>query len=234
MSHAPTHQAAVVTLAGLRAFEGDRSHFDLLCQGGFEDDPIMRSVAWVLSLPSQPEIHFNRWSVFDRASELTERDRPFYEFGVWMGDSFRYLMRTHHRGFGFDTFSGLPEAWRSVPEGSYSSFGRIPEIEGAEFFVGEFDKTLPVFFAEPRPVAAVMNFDADLYSSTLSALTHAEPAIDEGTILIFDEFIVNPDWELDEYRALNEFCEARGIEYDVLAVSLFTKQVACRLRKPCS
>jgi hypothetical protein len=53
--------------------------------------------------------------------------------------------------------------------------------------------------------------------------------IDAGTVLIFDEFIVNSDWEQDEYRALNEFCENHGVTYEVLAVSLFTKQMVCKV-----
>ena len=53
--------------------------------------------------------------------------------------------------------------------------------------------------------------------------------IDERTVLVFDEFIVNHNWEKDEYRALEEFCQQRGASYEVLAASLFTKQVVCKL-----
>ena len=48
--------------------------------------------------------------------------------------------------------------------------------------------------------------------------------------LIVDEFIVNNKWEEDEFKALNEFCDANGFKYEVVAVSLFTKQVVCRLK----
>ena len=57
------------------------------------------------------------------------------------------------------------------------------------------------------------------------------PVIDQDTTPIFDEFIVNDNWEQDEFRALNEFCEMYGYSYEVEAVSLFTKQVVCRLLK---
>ena len=53
--------------------------------------------------------------------------------------------------------------------------------------------------------------------------------IDCRTTLVFDEFIVNNNWEQDEFKALNEFCESNGFKYEVVAVSLFTKQVVCRL-----
>ena len=45
----------------------------------------------------------------------------------------------------------------------------------------------------------------------------------------FDEFLMNSNWEKDEFKALNEFCENFGFSYEVLAISLFTKQVAVRI-----
>ena len=50
------------------------------------------------------------------------------------------------KGFGFDTFNGIPEDWHNEPKGSYSSFGVVPKIEGGEFIVGKFEDTLPGFF----------------------------------------------------------------------------------------
>ena len=78
-------------------------------------------------------------------------------------------------------------------------------------------------------MASIINFDADLYSSTICALNFSKPVIDEHTILIFDEFIINENWEEDEYKALEEFCYNNHFEYEVLGISFFTKQVAVRL-----
>ena len=80
-------------------------------------------------------------------------------------------------------------------------------LDGGEFIAGEFEDTLPKFFSKPRETASVINFDADLFSSTLCALNYARKVIDEKTILIFDEMLMNEHWEEDEYRALVEFCE---------------------------
>ena len=117
-----------------------------------------------------------------------------------------------------------------MPRGTYSSRGRVPNIENAKFIVGEFAATLPEFFDSKQPMAGLMNFDADLYSSTITALSNARPVIDRQTTLVFDEFIVNDNWEQDEFRALNEFCQENGYTYQIEAVSLFTKQVVCRLK----
>ena len=78
-------------------------------------------------------------------------------------------------------------------------------------------------------MASVINFDADLYSSTICALNFSKPVIDKDTILIFDEFIMNESWEQDEFKALNEFCSINHCSYEVVAISFFTKQVAVKL-----
>ena len=78
-------------------------------------------------------------------------------------------------------------------------------------------------------MASLINFDADLYSSTLCALNYSKKVIDEQTILIFDELIMGEDWEKDEFRALNEFCNNLNINYEVLAISFLTRQVAVKL-----
>lgn len=231
LSKDPANELANITLAGLLAFEGNSSHLRQLADNGYRDNPLVRSIEWIMSLPELPQIHFNRWALFDAAVARADRSRPMYEFGVWMGNSFRYLIDSFPAGFGFDTFEGLPENWHGLPPGTYSSFGQVPNILGADFITGEFRDTLPGFFGEARPMAGLINFDADLYSSTMTALTHAAPVIDDRTVLIFDELIVNRNWEQDEFRALREFCEANKLSYEVFAVSLFTKQAACLLRK---
>ena len=139
------------------------------------------------------------------------------------------LLKKLKKGYGFDSFEGLPEDWHNQKAGTYSSDNKVPKIDGGEFIVGKFENTLPKFFAGKRPKACIVNFDADLYSSTICALNHAKSVIDGHTILIFDEFVINKNWEQDEYRALEEFCNTNHYNYEVLAISFFTKQVAVKI-----
>ena len=225
----PSHQWAKLSLSALQFYEGDKSEFNALMQSSLKDSPWMRSFAWAFELPELPELLFHRWALFDRMIELSKKARPFYEYGVWRGEAFQYLIKTFKKGYGFDTFEGIPEDWHDEKAGTYSSDGNIPQIEGGEFIVGKFEDTLPGFFSKPRPKASIINFDADLYSSTICALNFSKPVIDKHTILIFDEFIANATWEQDEYKALNEFCFNNNYTYEVLAISFFTKQAAVRL-----
>ena len=220
---------ARLTLSALQFYEGDKSGFNALMQTSLKDDPFIRSFKWTFDLPKLPELYFHRWALFDRVVQLSKQDRPFYEFGVWRGVAFQYLIKTFKKGYGFDTFEGIPEDWHDEKAGSYSSDREIPQIEGGEFIVGKFEKSLPEFFLKPRPVASVINFDADLYSSTICALNYSKSIIDQHTILIFDEFIMNKNWEQDEFKALKEFCVNNNFAYEVLAISFFTKQAAVRL-----
>ena len=222
---------AKIMISALQGFKGNFNEFDALIASSDSNHPYMRSIKWIFSLPKLPKIFFNRWNFYDAVIALTENSRPFYEFGVWYGISFKYLIKTFKKGFGFDTFTGLPEDWHSEPSGTYSSLGSIPKIKGGEFIVGKFENTLPKFFSQKRPIASLINFDADLYTSTLCALNYSNKVIDEKSILIFDEFLTNDNWEKDEYKALNEFCNNLGIGYEVLAVSFFSKQVAIKLKK---
>ena len=218
-------------ISALKGYQGNFDEFNSILLSSESSHPYSRSVKWVFSLPKLPKLFFNRVDFFNAMMQLSEKTRPFYEFGVWNGISFKLLINTFKKGFGFDTFTGIPEAWHDEPEGKYSAFGAVPKIEGGEFIVGKFEDTLPKFFAQERPVASLINFDADLYSSTLCALNNSDKVIDEHTILIFDEFIINDKWEEDEYKALNEFCENLGYSYEVIAVSFFTKQVAVRINR---
>ena len=226
-----SHIKSKIMISALEGYKGDFKKFNELLNSSHLNHPYVRSIKWVFSLPKLPNIFFDRWLFFDAVIKLTDNSRPFYEFGVWNGVSFQYLINTFKKGFGFDTFGGLPEDWYNQPKGTYSSFGVIPKIEGGEFIVGKFEDTLPEFFSTEQPMASLINFDADLYSSTLCALNNSNKVIDEKTILIFDELIINDKWEEDEYKALNEFCDNLGYNYEVIAVSFFTKQVAVKLKK---
>ena len=224
------HLKSKIISCALKGYKNNFSDFTELVSSEDQNHPYIRSVKWIFSLKKLPELFFNKWDFFDFVISLSQKKRPFYEYGVRMGHSFRYLIKSLNKGFGFDTFTGLPEDWHnSKSKGSYSSFGKIPKINGGKFIVGKFEDTLPLFFSKKREMASIINFDADLYSSTVCSLNNSKTVIDNKTILVFDEFLMNSNWEKDEFKALNEFCDKSNFTYEVLAVSFFTKQVAVRI-----
>ena len=89
---------------------------------------------------------------------------------------------------------------------TYTSDGNVPKIKGGEFIVGKCLRIHYLFSSLDYPqIASVINFDADLYSSTICALNFSmKKVMDKDTILIFDELIIHESWEQDEFKALND------------------------------
>jgi len=95
--------------------------------------------------------------------------------------------------------------------------------------VGLFDRTLPAWIAETDGPIRFMNVDCDLYSSTKCALDILAPRIVPGTVIAFDEYLINDAWAEDEHKAFQEAVAARGWTYEYLAFNLFTGQAVVRM-----
>jgi O-methyltransferase len=143
--------------------------------------------------------------------EVGDRQVLYLEFGVYQGAATRYwsklLSNPKSKLHGFDSFEGLPEDWHEVKEvlgkGHFSTGGAIPVIEDerVRFFKGWFSETL-AGYEVPEHDVLVVNFDADLYSSTQCVFNRIASYIVPGTYLYFDEF----NCTQDEMRAFREFC----------------------------
>ncbi len=122
-----------------------------------------------------------------------------------------------HRGraqlFGFDSFQGLPEAWRTHKIGDYAA--PAPKVEGATLVPGLFEETLPRFAFASGQVTFV-HVDCDLYSSTCTVLEAIRPHLARGAIVTFDELLDYPGHEAHELLALGEAFDA-GMRFDWLA-----------------
>jgi tetratricopeptide (TPR) repeat protein len=169
------------------------------------------------------------------ALPLIEQGGLVCEFGVGSGRSLRMaqdILPLDARIHGFDTFTGLPQAWGTEPIGTYSTGGVAPNMEGkVTFHRGLFRDTIGPFLKEQEESTflAYANVDCQLYSSTLDILEGFHGYIVPGTILIFDEYICHPSWRYDEFRAWRECCKRFGWKYEYLAFSLSTKQAVVRL-----
>lgn len=156
----------------------------------------------------------------------------YLEFGVSTGNSFRWWVANNtnenSRFFGFDTFTGLPEAWGPFKAGSMGNNNEAPEIEGNrhEFFQGLFQQTLiPFLKSYDSKKPKVIHMDADLYTATLFVLTSITPYLNKGDIILFDEFNV----PMHEYKAFTEWVESFYIDYEVLGAVNNYYQVAIRI-----
>jgi O-methyltransferase len=156
----------------------------------------------------------------------------YIEFGVSKGDSFKWwagnITNAGARFYGFDTFTGLPEDWGSFKKGDMTNNNEPPVLDDrrCKFYQGLFQQTLPGFINTYSPNnRRVIHMDADLYSSTLYALTSVAPLLKKGDIIIFDEFNV----PMHEFKAFIEWTESYYIKYEVLGAVNNFYQVAVKM-----
>ena len=158
----------------------------------------------------------------------------YLEFGVGRGKSIRWIgAETDRAVYGFDSFDGIPEYWNGNPIGAFSQ-KKLPKVPGnVKFQVGLFDETLPGFLKEHSEPVSFLHVDCDLYSSTVTIFAALGSRLQEGAVVLFDEYYNFPRWQEHEYRAFQEFVAAMGIEYEYIAWSATGQQVAVRdLKNP--
>jgi hypothetical protein len=142
----------------------------------------------------------------------------YLEFGVAHGDSLRFFSSSfkHPEALfvGFDSFEGLPEAWLHMPKFFFGRGGMAPEFDDARICLnkGWFQNILPPYMAQwKRPGGKVLiHYDADLYGSTLFALSMIWPKIP-------DYFFIMDDFIYDDSVALFDFASAYPVDIQFLA-----------------
>lgn len=155
--------------------------------------------------------------------ELVEKPGLNLEFGVFKGDSIRFLGGlSGQKVYGFDSFVGLPEDYvAGYSEGTFDQGGKIPEApENVSFFKGWFEETLPTFLAENPGPAGFLHMDADLYSSTIYVLNQLKDRIQKGTIIVFDEYNFFLDPTFAEKTAFEEFTAENNINCEIIGQTI--------------
>lgn len=165
----------------------------------------------------------SRYELFDRiAAEVGDQAVLYLEFGVHAGVSMRYWSRLlkspRSRLHGFDSFVGLPHDWslEGHGRGYFSTGDAVPEIDDprVSFFPGWFEDTLPEYVWPEYDVLIVM-MDADLYSSTTTALSFLSERLRPGSYLYFDQF----HHRCDELRAFAELVDEHAMRFRLVGAS---------------
>lgn len=146
----------------------------------------------------------------------------FLEFGVYWGQTYFIWLEGNKnpetRFAGFDTFTGLPEAWGDRQAGSFSAGGQLPAVTDprSQFHVGLIQDTLPEYV---KTLSAgkrkVIHIDVDLYNATLITLIHLQPFLRPGDVVVFDDFFAITK-ATHEYRAFIDFLSLYPVAYKPL------------------
>ena len=167
------------------------------------------------------------------AVENMTLDGLVLEFGVFSGRTINHIARLlpAQRIYGFDSFKGLPEEWRPGFGKGVFALPALPTVlNNVDLVVGWFDRTLPSFLDKNADQeVALLHVDCDIYSSTQSIFHHLKFRIVPGTIIVFDEYYNYPGWEMNEFRAFQEFIKTTGLNYDYIGLVPGHQQVAVRI-----
>ncbi len=177
---------------------------------------------------------FRLYEAISQSEGLARDPLDYFEFGVCGGFSFRWWLahNSHPEShfYGFDTFEGLPEAFGPFGKGEMAVSLESLEIVDprARFYKGLFQDTLVPFLDQyPAGRRKLIHLDADLFSSTLFALSQLYRFLQDGDILLFDEFAV----PRHEFRAFQLFTESFYVQYEVIGAANNYLFVAVKIKK---
>jgi hypothetical protein len=163
-----------------------------------------------------------------------DSDELLLDLGAWIGWSTRLISDASDRTvYGFDTFTGLVEDWHVddqavVKRGTFAlsePFAQrlirntgvilhdgIPDAldRKVQFVKGSTYDTLAPFLADhPAAPIRLFHMDLDTYASCLHALETCKGRFVEGSVLVFDEYLVTSG----EMRAFYEFQSQYELEW---------------------
>lgn len=222
MNH--SHPVFVDEMMGLLA---DRPYMTVCCPKSEAD--VLRvgaSIRPLNQIYDHSHPHYDAfWLVAYSLLDLVQPDGLLLEFGVAQGSSATLaggiLSQSSHPSrtyYGFDVFTGLPEAWGQFSKGAFANpNGELPPVPANVHLVkGLFNDTLPAFLAEHPGPAAFINIDCDLYTGAIEVLRDLRSRMIPGTILHFHE--IDQVGVSQELKALNSFLqhEGRGMQLEML------------------
>lgn len=193
------------------------------------------SAAFVLQEMKDARPLESKWAVLECGLEAA---RPFLEevpdaliceFGVFSGETINFLAKrlSDKTIYGFDSFEGLPEAWRDgFPEGAFKRTTLPMVEENVKLVQGYFDDSLVPFLGDYSSPAALLHVDCDLFSSTKTIFDTFADRIIPGTVVVFDEYFNYPGWEEGEHKAFQLYLRATGRKAKWLGYCKFHQQVA--------
>lgn len=162
---------------------------------------------------------------------LSKLEGDYLEFGVFRGETLaaafhlaaRNKLKTM-RFLGFDSFEGLPEPQGIDKAGTYqfesgeyrcdlssvtSNLARQGvDLERVKFIPGWFNESLTENTRAQIQLrtAALVWVDCDLYESTVPVLEFILPHLQDGTVLVFDDwYCFRGRGDMGEQRALSEW-----------------------------
>jgi hypothetical protein len=160
--------------------------------------------------------------LFDRRDDLIRfalgrigRDGLLIEVGVYQGRSINLIARLLSEAgdgrtvTGFDSFEGLSEDWlgnsHTKRGARFDLHGALPAVAGNVTLVkGWLDDTLPPFLQDHSQPIDFLHVDTDTYGPCKTTLSLCRSRLRPGSLVLFDEYLGYPGWQVGEHKALTE------------------------------
>jgi len=171
--------------------------------------------------------------LMDIALDAVTLDGLYLEFGVFRGQTINYIAKKSpdKQLHGFDSFKGLPEAWASNPEGTFTTHGKLPKVpNNVQLWAGYFEDSLPPWCEKHNETAAFVHIDCDLRSSTQTVMDALGTRIKPGTVILFDDYFNFPGWEEDGHAVFTDFLKQHNLGVKYVGYSF--KELAVIITEP--
>jgi hypothetical protein len=180
------------------------------------------------------ERRYNLYNALIESEKAGSLPIDYFEFGVCGGTSFKWWLEHNtnagSRFYGFDTFEGLPENFGPFGKGQMAVALESLNITDprASFYKGLFQDTLVPFLEQYKSDRKkLIHMDADLFSATIFSLSQLYRYLNEGDVILFDEFAVPKH----EFMAFKIFTESFYVKYEVIAAANNYLFVAIKIKK---
>jgi len=177
-------------------------------------------------------------------NDMIQSSGLWLEFCVWKGHTIDLISQyTENNVYGFDTFSGVEIKWDgNIVVSDMKSFdigGKPPTSvipidplirngknigqerpfkSNVNFVCGLFEDTLPVFMENNNENISFMHIDCDVYESTKTIFDNCKGFISSGCVIVFDELVNYPRYEIHEIRSFSEYIYNSKVDFKWIGI----------------
>ena len=189
----------------------------------------------VSAIPPYLEFSIGKYLAIKKALYITAHDSVYgnyLEFGVFTGSSFNFAMKVNKKieklfgkmdceFIGFDSFAGFGKIKKDDENPSFKdnifsvdkekvlrNIKKCSKGQKSKIIEGFYKDTIENKTTQDLKISKyrVVLIDCDLKESTRLALEFIRPSIQEGTIILFDDYVFfKGNVDKGEYGAFNEF-----------------------------
>ena len=192
----------------------------------------LKTAEYIIKEMPKAQVTTDANEVLKTALESVTLDGLYLEFGVFSGRTINFISQNipEKTIYGFDSFEGLPETWRTGFGKGHFNKQELPAVNAnVKLVKGWFNETLSKFITEHNIPCAFIHIDCDLYSSTRTIFELLKNNITTGTVIVFDEYFNYPTWEEHEFKAFQEFVTENNMKYEYIIYNEVHEQVAVKI-----